>query len=332
MVIKQMSENKCIGILCPVYNEEENIEIFLLEYQEISRKLPGNFKVEYLFVDNCSTDDTEKILTQLALDNENIAYIRYSRNFGVMKSIFTGLLMSPSSWDALAVFDCDLQDPPELLLSYVEKMSLGYDLIFGKRTKRSESMVQGFFRNCFRFVEKRFQKLPRHVESGAWFFTKKVVSEIKTRPDFQEYLPAMIDNLGFKKASVEYERRARERGTSKFNFFSYFAYALDGLLVGSVTPLRIPFWSGVFLAFISVSVAAYFIVLKLFSNIEYQEGIVAIIVLVLFFNALNFLFLGLIGEFIGRIMNQGRTKRPAIVDYSIGFVEIDGVGKSQSGL
>lgn len=316
-------KNNFIGIVCPVYNEEENIDNFLFAFDRISKKFEKNAKVEFLFVDNASTDNTESILSEIAKKRRDVNYVRYSRNFGVMKSIYTGLLISPLHWDGLAVYDCDLQDPPELIEAFIENWLDGNDIVYGKRVKRDEVFLQTFFRKIFKFAERRFHSVPRQIESGAWFASSKVVKQIKTQRYFQQYLPAVIDDLGFKKKAVEYSRKKRIYGETKFNFLSYLSYALDGLIVGSFLPLRMPIFVGFFLSLLSIALGIYFISLKLFSDTVFPEGTVAIIVISLFANAMNFIFLGIIGEYVGRILNNESYKRPAIIDYTINNNKLD---------
>lgn len=310
-------DNHIIGIVCPVFNEEENIHKFLEAFDGLKKQLPTGIELEYLFVDNASTDSTEEILNKIAPERNDINYVRYSRNFGVMKSIYTGLLVSPIHWAGLAVYDCDLQDPPELMLEFLDNWMNGNEIVYGKRVKRDEVFLQALFRKAFKFAERRFHSVPRQIESGAWFVSSKVVRQIKTQRYFQQYLPAVIDDLGFKKIAVEYSRKKRQFGKTKFNFLAYLSYALDGLIVGSFLPLRIPIFVGFLFSILSIMLGIYFIVLKVFSDTDFPEGTVAIIVISLFANALNFMFLGFIGEYVGRILNNESYKRPAIIDYSI---------------
>jgi len=316
-------ERKIIGVICPVLNEAENIQSFFDAFSAVEKKLPADIILEYLFVDNGSTDNTADILTKIANVRSDVHYVRYSRNFGVMKSIYTGLLLSPPSWHGLAIYDCDLQDPPELILNFIEGWLDGSEIVYGKRIKRDEFFLLTLCRKVFKFAERRFHSVSRQIESGAWFISAKVIREIKSQRYFQEYLPAVIDNLGFKKKAIEYTRKKRVFGKTKFNFMAYFSYALDGLIMGSFLPLRIPIFVGVFFSFLSIFGVMYFIILKLFSTVQFSEGTVAIIVIALFGNALNFLFLGFIGEYVGRILHLETYRRPAVVDYAINHQNLD---------
>jgi len=309
-----------IGIICPVYNEAENIEIFFNEFTNIFKKNETGFEHEFLFLDNDSEDDSFQIMRRLVEENENVFALRYTSNFGVMKSIYTGILNAPVDWAALAVFDCDLQDPPELVLNLLSEWRNGTKIVFGSRAKRQEGFLYKVLRKAYKRIETAMVGRARKVESGAWLIDRRVIDEIIDRDYFYPYLAGMIEDLGFKTKGIVYNRRARLRGGTKFNLVRYFKYAIDGLLDGSTLPLRFSFFCSLAIAFLAVSLSVYFIVLKFILGKEFQEGVVAIIVLILLNFAFNFLFLGIIGEYIGRIKTSHSHSRPAIIDEKLGKI------------
>jgi len=312
-----MSKIKKIEICCPVYNEEENIEDFFAAYTKVTQAHKGKYIFSFLFSDNCSTDNSFNIIKTIASNNNNVSGIRYSRNFGVMKSIYTAILESKSDCDAIAVFDCDLQDPPELLNKFIKEYENGFKVIYGKRTDRDEPYLMRLLRKCYKKIEAIFQKNPSNLESGAWFLDKAIREEITKNQYYQPYLSGLINNIGFKKNCVEYTRLKREKGTTKFSYSSYFLYAIDGIVGGSIVPLRISIFVGIIFGFLAIFVAIYFIVAKLFLGIDFQEGVVAIIILLLFNFAVNFFFLGIIGEYVGRIFKKDEDSLPAIIEERI---------------
>ena len=307
-----------IGIICPVYNEAENIEIFFNEFAKIFAKTETDIEHEFLFLDNDSSDDSFQIIRRLVEENENVFALRYTSNFGVMKSIYTGILNAPTDWAALAVFDCDLQDPPELVLSLLREWRDGTRIVFGSRAKRQEAVIYKVLRKAYKRIETAMVGRARKVESGAWLIDRRVIDEIVDRDYFYPYLAGMIEDLGFKTKGIVYDRRARLRGGTKFSLVRYFKYAIDGLLDGSTLPLRFSFLCSLVIALLAVSLSVYFIVLKFILGKEFQEGVVAIIVLILLNFAFNFLFLGIIGEYIGRIKTSHSHSRPAIIDEKLG--------------
>lgn len=300
-----------ITILCPVYNESENVERFVSEFSRVIKSADSRYSFEFLFADNCSTDNTVDRLVKLQHQYTNIRLIKYSRNFGVMKSIFTGILNSNSK--ACAVFDCDLQDPPELLLEFIKQWESGAKIVYGIRRKRDEGYIIGFLRMRYRQIETYLKGYKITIESGAWFLDERVVQELRATP-FEPYLSGLIARLGFKSVGVPYDRRARLHGQSKFGFVKYFSYATDGLVSGTIAPLRIAVFSGVILSLMSFLLGGYFVVAKLFLGIPFATGVAAIIVILLFGFSLTFLFLGVVGEYVGRLYLAKESSQLAIIE------------------
>ncbi len=309
-----MKNKKIIGILCPVFNEEENILIFYNSFLETTSKLSRNYSFEFLFADNCSTDSSFLIIKSLAKNDSHVHGFRYSKNFGVMKSIYTGIIKSPKNWSAIAIFDCDLQDPPNLLLDFISEWESGNKIVFGVRKFRDEPFLMSSLRNVYKVIENFVQKEKRKLESGAWLLDKRVIEELRIQNIFQPFLPGLLDRLGFKSKGIEYARVKRKMGHTKFNFFSYFLYATDGIVGGSTTPLKISIFFGFFVGMASLVIAIYFVFAKLVFQLEFQEGIVAMIVLMLLNFGINFFFLGILGEYIGRLYQFEETRLPAIID------------------
>ncbi len=308
---------KIIGILCPVFNEEENIVDFYKAYLEIQNQINKKYEIHFLFLDNRSLDNSFIILKKLSRHNKNVSLIRYSKNFGVMKSIYTGLINVPSKWHAIAVFDCDLQDPPNLLIEFIKEFEKGNDVIYGKRIKRNESYVQKTFRFFYTVLSKILIKNKPDIESGAWLLSNKVVNQLKKKSYYVPYLPGLINSLGFNLKKVEYTRLIRVKGKAKFNFLSYFYYAIDSIIGSTLSPLRISVFLSIIFAIVSCGSTIYFLLAKFIFNIEFQEGIAAIIIILLFNFSLNFLILGIMGEYIGRIFKNDEIKSPAIIDEKI---------------
>lgn len=284
---------------------------FVSHFTDVLLTFNQRYKFEFLFADNCSTDDTLDCLLRLQDQYSNIRIIKYSRNFGVMKSIFTGILNTNTN--ACVVFDCDLQDPPELIIDFIEAWENGAKIVYGVRRKREEGFMIGFLRNRYRQIETYLKGYKVTVESGAWLLDERVVNELRVVP-FEPYLSGLLARLGFKSVGVPYDRRARLHGQSKFGFVKYFSYATDGLVSGTIAPLRIAVFSGVIISLLSFLLGGYFIVAKLFLGIPFATGVAAIIVILLFGFGLTFLFLGVIGEYVGRLYLAKESSQLAIIE------------------
>ncbi len=302
---------KEITILCPIFNEEENIELFIKNFTQIFKNHP-NYKFFILFADNASTDTSSQLLKNICKENKDIKYIRYLKNNGVMKSIFTAIKYVDT--DGCAIFDCDLQDDPKLLTEFISNWELNNKIVYGKRIKRKEIFFLGFLRNIFKKLSEILRGYKIEIESGAWFLDKEVIDEIKNQ-EYDPFLPALISNLNFKSKGIDYKRNERKRGLSKFNFFNYLSYAADGLVSGTIKPLRISIYFSFLFALISFFSAIYFLLAKFYLGIVYSEGVAAIIIINLVSFTLIFLFFGILGEYIGKIyLKDDNKKTPKIYE------------------
>lgn len=301
---------KTITIICPVFNEEENVQIFYDTFNNLLKNI-DTYNFKFLFLDNRSTDKTYSILKEIADRDNRVTILRYSKNFGVMKSIYTGILHSNT--DCSVVFDSDLQDPPELLLEFINEWENDVKIVYGKRIKRVEPKHLTIFRNMFKFMQKKLDNTV-NIESGAWLIDKRVIEELRKKDTYEPYLPGLLSSVGFKTVGVPYERRVRVHGESKFNLNKYFLYATDGLVSGSIVPLRISIWVGILTSIFSVILGTYFVLAKFYWNFSFASGVAADITISLFFWGIHFIIIGIIGEYIGRIYLKDDENQRAIID------------------
>jgi dolichol-phosphate mannosyltransferase len=304
---------KKITIICPVFNEENSINDFYKSFFEIFKKL-SIFDFAIIFADNKSTDNSLKIIEDLCEKDKRISLLAYSKNFGVMKSIYTAI--SYVETDACVIFDCDMQDPPELILEFIDKWVAGNKIVYGKRKLRTESKIFSFFRKCQKKLEKFIKGYETNIESGAWFLDKVAIDQIKKYP-YDPFLPGLISRLGFKSNYVEYIRNERKKGLSKFNYKLYFSYGFDGLISGTITPLRISIIFSLIFAILCFVSSIYFVLAKFFLKIVFQEGIAAILIINLLSFAIIFFILGIFGEYLGRIYIRNEDQKLAIVEKKI---------------
>ena len=251
---------KKITIICPVFNEEKNINDFYDTFCKIFEKL-SNYDFRIMFADNKSTDNSLKLIEEISVKDKKVSLLGYSKNFGVMKSIYTAISFVEA--DACAIFDCDMQDPPELILELINKWEVGNKIVYGKRKSRTETKTLHFLRKIQKKIEKFVKGYDTNIESGAWFLDKVVVEEIKKYP-YDSFLPGLISRLGFKSDYVEYVRNIRKKGLTKFNYKLYFLYGIDGLISGTITPLRISIVFSIFFAILCLISSVYFFFSKIY--------------------------------------------------------------------
>lgn len=304
---------KKIVIICPIFNEEKNINDFYNAFCKIFEKLPI-FDFAIIFSDNKSTDDSLKLIEEICEKDKRVSSLSYSKNFGVMKSIYTAISFVEA--DACGIFDCDMQDPPELLLEFIDKWMLGNKIVYGKRKLRTESKILDILRKMQKKIEKFIKGYETNIESGAWFLDKVVINEIKKFP-YDSFLPGLISRLGFKSDYVEYIRNIRKKGLTKFNYKLYFLYGIDGLISGTITPLRISIIFSIFFAILCFISSIYFVLAKFFFKIIFQEGIAAVLIINLLSFSIIFFILGIFGEYLGRIYIRNEDQKLAIIEKKI---------------
>lgn len=307
-----MTQNKkLISLIIPVFNEEDNIFPLYEAVLPIINDCTNQYNFELIFTDNHSTDSTFSILTELRKIDQRVRVFRFSRNFGYQKSILTGYLKARG--DALIQLDCDLQDPPELIPEFLKHWEEGCAVVYGVRRSRRESAILHFARKLFYRMANFLSEDDLPVDVGDFrLIDKKVVDVLRQVDDAQPYLRGMIAAMGFKQHGIEYDRRGRERGQTNFRFKDLVGLALDGILNHSIVPLRLATFFGIGVTVITLLAILGYVLGKLLFSLNWPAGFTTLTVLVLAGISVNALFLGIIGEYLGRIYQQVK-KRPLVI-------------------
>lgn len=308
---------KLISLIIPVYNEEDNI---LPLYEEVLRVISSvsvGYDWEFVFTDNHSTDNTFQIISSLASHDSRIRLYRFSRNYGYQLSILYGYRQARG--DAAIQLDADMQDPPALISRFITFWEQGYSVVYGVRYSRKESWWINvarkiFYRSISHLSE---QKLP--IDAGDFrLIDRKIIDIVGHIDDSLPYLRGTIAALGFNQIGVEYSRDARIRGESKFSFMEYIHLAIDGVLNHSVVPLRVATFTGMVVSAITLLALSGYLVAKIFFHRDWPAGFATTTVLILLSLSLNALFLGIIGEYLGRIYKQVKRQPGPIVEVEVG--------------
>jgi len=310
------SNRKLISIIVPVFNEEANIEPLYAALAPILEQMKAQYDFELLFTDNHSTDETFEILRRLSLKDNRIRVLRFSRNFGFQRSIYTGYIHARG--DAAIQIDCDLQDPPEMILEFVRKWEDGYQVVYGERSQRQESWYMNVIRKIFYRLIDFLSEDELPYDAGDFrLVDRRVLDVLKQIDDYQPYLRGTIATLGFNQIGIQYSRNERKLGKSKFSMAQLFGLALDGILNHSVVPLRIATVIGLFVsASTFIGIAVYFAG-KIILGESWPPGFTTLVVLILGSLSLNALFLGIIGEYLGRIYRQVKKRPLTIIECEI---------------
>ena len=302
---------KHISVMTPCYNEEGNIRNIYNAVKEQFDKMP-QYTYEHIFIDNYSTDNSRKILRELATEDSNVKVILNARNFGPNRSGSYGMLQGTG--DALICIVCDLQDPPEMIPTFLQKWEEGYKVVLGQKTKSKENPLMFQVRKLYyKIMEKLSETEHLTNVTGYGLFDKEVLDMIKWMDDPDPYIRGLVTQLGYKWCLVEYTQQERTSGKSSYNFNRYFDYAITGLTHVSKKPLRIVTLVGLIMSAISFAIAIIYLVFKLVHWYEFDMGTAPILIGVFLLGSVQLACLGVIGEYIGAILTKV-TKRPMVVE------------------
>lgn len=295
---------KSLTVLTPVYNEVENIDYFLDKMIPQLHKLSSIYELEIklTIVDNCSTDETVDSLSRRlsAFSDINFEIVSWVRNYGVMTSVYGGIIESNS--DAIVVIDFDLQDPPELIGSMVELWLGGDSFIYGSRVKRVETFSLRTFRKVFNTaagILRVNSSVP--VESGLWLLDRNVVNDLIANPPATKYLAGVVGTRNYKSSYITYSRDKRRHGDSKFSTKRYFEYAFEALFSNPHRIARICIGLSFFTLAFGGFVEIFLLACRYLFEIQIPNGLIfSILIQVLSLSGI-LLALGVIGEYVANI-------------------------------
>lgn len=302
---------KHISVMTPCYNEEGNIRNIYNAVKAQFDKLP-QYTYEHIFIDNYSTDNSRSILRELAQQDKNVKVILNARNFGPNRSGTYGMLQG--SGDALICIVCDLQDPPEMIPTFLEKWEEGYKVVLGQKTKSKENPVMFAIRKLYYKIMERISEAEHLTNvTGYGLFDKEVLEMIKWIDDPDPYIRGLVPQLGYKWCLVEYTQQERVFGKSSYNFSRYFDFAITGMTHVSKKPLRIVTMFGIIMSMISFLLALVYLMIKLFNWDKFDAGTAPILIGMFLLGSVQLACIGVIGEYIGAILTKV-TKRPMVVE------------------
>jgi len=306
-----------ISVITPVYNEENNIEPFIVSVQKTLKKITDQYEI--IFVLDPSKDSTESVIKSFANTNPKIKLISLSRRFGQPAATIAGI--HNASGKKVVVIDVDLQDPSEIILKMYEKIEEGYDVVYGKRINRDG---ETFFKKKLSELGYRVINymsdinIPRDVGDFR-MMSSRVVENLKNLNETHGFLRGLVSYVGFKQTSVEFDRKARTFGQSKYNrFFGSIKIGLNGLIFFTSKPLQIMSFLGFFFSTISFLIGLIYLLTKLM-GFNLSPGLPTTILVITFFSGLQLISLGLLGEYVGRIYDEVKKRPQYIINEKINF-------------
>jgi len=310
------TKTKLISIVIPVYNEVDNVDRAYRSVCEQFESLSDRYSLEFVFTDNHSTDGTFTALEKIAKADERVRVIRFSRNFGFQKSILAGL--NHAQGNAAVQLDCDLQDPPELIQTFLELWEEGNAVVYGVRRSRPESWIISIARKAFYRMINSLSDDELPLDAGDFrLLDRRVLNQLQKIHDATPYLRGLIASLGFRQVGVPYDRNAREFGESKFGLWSLIRLGMDGLVNHSLIPLRLATFAGLLLSVVTLASIGIYSFGRGVLGQEWPAGFATTTILILFSITLNALFLGIIGAYLGRIYAQVKHKPMVIIEKSL---------------
>lgn len=324
-----MSAAPVLSLIVPVKDEEEAIAAFVARVTPI---LDGLFADtgpadawEILFIDDGSEDNTLPAIIQANQRDQRIRALSLSRNFGKEAALTAGLDFAAG--EAVIPIDVDLQDPPELIGAMLAKWRDGYEVVYGVRTNRqSDSLPKRLTADLYYRAHNYLSsdKIPEHAGDFR-LLDRSVVEIIKAMPERNRFMKGLFAWSGFRQAAVEYARAERTQGKTKFRYWKLWTLALDGITSASTMPLRIWSYVGVVIAFFTFLYAVAVVVKTIFWGSD-VAGYPSLMVAILFFSGLQLISLGVLGEYVGRILIETKRRPLYVVRRKIGLADDEGTG------
>ena len=310
-----------LSIICPVKDEEDAIAPFVARVRAVLEGLsdPGAKSFEILFIDDGSNDMTLAEIRRANQADARVRAISFSRNFGKEAALSAGL--DHARGDAVIPLDVDLQDPPEVLGDMITKWREGFEIVYGVRDNRdSDSLPKRLTADLYYRAHNWLSedKIPEHAGDFR-LLDRKVVDVIRAMPERTRFMKGLFAWAGFRQASVPYNRDPRQIGTTKFSYWKLWTFALDGITSASTVPLRVWSYLGGVVALFALGYALVVIVRTLAFGVD-VPGYASMIVAVLFLGGLQLLSLGVLGEYVGRILIETKRRPLYVVSESIGDV------------
>lgn len=303
------SSNFLLTLVIPCFNEEETL---IHSYKVMTKELVSIKNIEYIFIDDGSSDTTWDIIKNLSKDNADVRGIKLSRNFGHQSAVTAGL--SHANGDSIVIIDADLQDPPRIILKMLKLWKQGYYVVFGKRNKRDgESIFKILTANIFyrflNYLSGNF--IPK--DTGDFRLIDKEINELlKSMPEYDRYLRGMIAWVGYPQIGIEYNRDKRNFGETKYTLKKMIELASSAVLSFSLKPLRLAIAIGTFSAFLAGAVLVYALIIKFYGSVV--PGWTTLTVLISFFSGIQLICIGLLGEYVGRAFIQSKSRPTFIIE------------------
>jgi glycosyltransferase involved in cell wall biosynthesis len=302
---------KKLSLIMPAYNEESTIPLMIERLKKVIAQLEHTYNIEIIFIDDGSRDNTLELFRQQSLKDKRFKYISFSRNFGQQTAYSAGI--DAADGDAVITMDIDLQDPPEIIPKLIDKWEEGYDVVYTIKKKRKENILKRICYKSFYFLLKKVSYLNIPMDSGIFgLMDRLVVDVLKSMPERNRFIPGLRTWAGYRHIGIEYERAKRAAGKPKYTLIKLIELAYNGIFSFSLLPLRLITIIGFILALLSFIAVIGIIIFRLVYKVT-PPGWASLAVILSFNQGILLLFIGLIGEYIGRIFEEVKQRPKYIV-------------------
>lgn len=300
-----------ITVVTPCYNEEPNVRELYLAVKRQFAELP-QYRYEHLFIDNGSSDGTRDILRAMAEEDRNVKVILNTRNFGPVRSPVHGLLQAEG--DAVIGMAADFQDPPELIPQFIAAWEAGAKVALGVKSESAEPWLMYKVRDVYyRLLASVADVEVVHQALGYGIFDRRVVVAMRRIADPYPFLRGLVAEIGYPIVRVPYRQARRAQGKSKISTYQLFDVALQGIISHSKVPLRIATLTGVATAVLSMFVGLCYLLAKLIWWENFNLGIAPLVIGFFFLSAVQLIFVGVVGEYVGAIYTYVKN-RPLVIE------------------
>jgi len=297
-----MMNQPIYSLIIPIYNEEENITEMYRRLHYVMEQLDGD--VELILIDDGSRDRSLKMMRELHHRDNRVHYLSLARNFGHQIAVTAGLNFVQGK--CIIVMDADLQDPPELILTMIEKWHQGYQVVYAQRISRQqESRLKRLTAYLFYRILRRLAKVDIPVDTGDFcLMDRQVVDILNSMPERNRYIRGLRAWVGFRQTSVLFERNPRFAGDVKYTFGKSLSLAIDGIISFSTVPLRLATYLGIISAAIAMIMIILVLYWRIFAPVSHLIGYTLITISMFFLGSVQLICIGILGEYIGRIYEE----------------------------
>jgi len=304
-VLMETRQGRKISYVFPVFNESGNITLLHTQVSRVAAALA--YEVEFVYVNDGSTDDSLELLLELRKHDERIVIVDFARNYGHQIAVTAGL--DVATGDAVIIMDSDLQDPPAVSLELVARWEEGWDVVYAQRRTRKDSAFKRATASLFYKTLRAVSEVDIPPDTGDFrLIDRRVVDELKKFTERDRFLRGMVSYVGFKQTAVQFDRDERHAGSSKYPLGAMIRFAADGVLGFSTYPLKLISRIGFLAAALSVVGILYTLAVKIFVPEIVVAGWTFIVISILLMGGLQLIMLGILGSYVGRIYRQVQNR------------------------